>query len=394
MVRKIFRYLLLIINSLLVLWLLICVYAAYFDSSKGASILSLMGFTLIFALLSNFAFIFIWLIFGKQKKKFFAFISLIAIIISWPVSKAVIGFHPGGIDVKPAEGKIAEKKLKIMTYNVHLFDLGGWTKDNTTQRKLVDFIQEQSPDILCLQEFYMDQKDPKQPFTEIISNLGYPYMEFTKQSNYEKNRITRQAAADERVSVGIAVFSKYPLEKKKDVELAGINYYRLLSTDVKINDSFSFKLIAAHLQSFSLGNQERVFIEKMKEPSELNKSNQSKTKSLLKKLMLANQVRASQANDIAKIIKENKEKPLIICGDFNDIPGSYVYNTIQSQLSDPFVSKGFGLGRTFSGIFPTLRIDHIFYNDKYMKALSYEIIRQNLSDHFPVTVEFALHTKI
>lgn len=390
MIKKVIKIFLLVANIFSILWLLMCVYASYYDSSAGASFITLFPFSLPFALLANVLFVGAWLVFTK-KKKWYAVFSLIAILISWPVSKAVVGFNPGGSTVDKNQVS-TEKRFKIITYNVHMFDLGGWTKDNTTQRRIVDFIKDESPDILCLQEYYMDKNDNKAPFTETIANLGYAHFEFTRQSYYKKKRMTSKATETEMVEVGIAVFSKYPLHNKTDINIPsnGSEYYKCMLTDVAITDDTKLKLLVTHLQSFSLGNSEREFIEQVKVNTETARQQKEETKNLLKKLMYASSIRAQQVNVLKDVIKGNKDQPFIICGDFNDIPGSYVYRTIARELADPFITKGFGMGRTFRSIAPTLRIDHIMYDDSKLKAISYKIISQNLSDHNPVSVEFTL----
>ena len=82
--------------------------------------------------------------------------------------------------------------------------------------------------------------------------------------------------------------------------------------------------------------------------------------------------------------------PQIICGDFNDVPGSYVYNTVKGKLGDAFTSKGTGLGRTYRHIFPTLRIDYILYDKDALSVKGYERPNVDLSDHYPVIANFSL----
>jgi len=78
--------------------------------------------------------------------------------------------------------------------------------------------------------------------------------------------------------------------------------------------------------------------------------------------------------------------PVIICGDFNDVPNSYAYNTIGKGLKNTFEQKGTGIGRTFYGISPTLRIDDIFV-DKRFTVEQFLRIKKNLSDHFPIITD-------
>jgi endonuclease/exonuclease/phosphatase family metal-dependent hydrolase len=72
-----------------------------------------------------------------------------------------------------------------------------------------------------------------------------------------------------------------------------------------------------------------------------------------------------------------------LCGDFNDTPNSYSYFTIRGKLRDAFLEKGFGFGRTYSGIAPTLRIDYIFASPS-IEVLSFRRIKKVLSDHYPI----------
>ncbi|MGH2645903.1 MAG: endonuclease/exonuclease/phosphatase family protein, partial [Chitinophagaceae bacterium] len=79
----------------------------------------------------------------------------------------------------------------------------------------------------------------------------------------------------------------------------------------------------------------------------------------------------------------------ILCGDFNDTPNSYAYFKISKNLQDAFLKKGFGLGRTYSTIAPTLRIDYILASPSF-SVQSYHCIKKVLSDHYPVisTISF------
>jgi endonuclease/exonuclease/phosphatase family metal-dependent hydrolase len=75
--------------------------------------------------------------------------------------------------------------------------------------------------------------------------------------------------------------------------------------------------------------------------------------------------------------------PVIVCGDFNDVPNSYAYRTIGKGLQNAFTEKGRGIGRTFTGISPTLRIDNIFVAENF-EVKQFLRLRQQLSDHFPI----------
>lgn len=51
--------------------------------------------------------------------------------------------------------------------------------------------------------------------------------------------------------------------------------------------------------------------------------------------------------------------PVVVCGDFNDVPTSYAYHQVLGRLQDGFRKRGRGWGFTYEGGIPGLRIDYI-----------------------------------
>jgi endonuclease/exonuclease/phosphatase family metal-dependent hydrolase len=58
-------------------------------------------------------------------------------------------------------------------------------------------------------------------------------------------------------------------------------------------------------------------------------------------------------------------------------------------MQDAFLKKGFGFGRTFSNISPTLRIDYILAT-KDLKIEQFNKGNLNVSDHYPIMADFKL----
>jgi endonuclease/exonuclease/phosphatase family metal-dependent hydrolase len=58
-------------------------------------------------------------------------------------------------------------------------------------------------------------------------------------------------------------------------------------------------------------------------------------------------------------------------------------------MQDAFLKKGFGIGRTFTGLSPTLRIDYIFA-DHHFKIKQFNRIVKNLSDHYMLVADVQL----
>lgn len=81
--------------------------------------------------------------------------------------------------------------------------------------------------------------------------------------------------------------------------------------------------------------------------------------------------------------------PVILCGDFNDIPNSFTYFKIKGDYNDAFLKSGFGIGRTFASLSPTLRIDFILA-DKKLRVSQFKKTKLYYSDHYPLVADFIL----
>ena len=76
----------------------------------------------------------------------------------------------------------------------------------------------------------------------------------------------------------------------------------------------------------------------------------------------------------------------IICCDLNDTPISYAYNVFNKLYIDAFTKSGFGVGGTYIGKLPFLRIDYIWH-DKLLNSFNFQTHPELLSDHKAISVE-------
>lgn len=81
--------------------------------------------------------------------------------------------------------------------------------------------------------------------------------------------------------------------------------------------------------------------------------------------------------------------PVILAGDFNDLPYSYTYFSLRENLENAFESKGRGFGFTYNKVLFFLRIDNVFF-DKALEVLQFKTLREvDYSDHYPISAVFA-----
>lgn len=159
-------------------------------------------------------------------------------------------------------------------------------------------------------------------------------------------------------------------------------YNGFLVTDVK-TELGKLRVINAHLQTNQISNMARD-IER-----EDGLSNQLETfGSMLAGYGRATRIRAQQAEQIRTAVEESPY-PVILGGDFNDVPSSYAYNHILSpRLQDAWTQRGTGLGTTFTGPIPGLRIDFLLV-DTSLTVVDIEQLNPQWSDHRPLRMVVA-----
>ena len=253
--------------------------------------------------------------------------------------------------------------LKVMTYNVGVFrDFKVESRSVTDVKKtLAKLVKEQNPDVLCLQESGKWVNNSAAEFSKMI---GYKY--------YSVN-----------ASSGNSYFSKFPLEEVKTFDNEALRKFADIRR-VKVNKEDSFYLVNCHMNSFCISTQEIGYINDTKN---IVKDKETYAKSLIAKLMRGFESRTKITEALIEELPDD-EFPLIICGDFNDTPMSYTYNQmLKAGLNDAFITASRGIGKTYSGSLPLLRIDYFWYNDD-IQVVEYKRIKQTTSDHYPLLMYF------
>ena len=225
-----------------------------------------------------------------------------------------------------------------MTYNVRLFDYFNWTKDKNTHSRIFDFIYRQQPDILCIQEFYLDKKDHFPTMDTLVSSNRINHAHI---KNYRDNQT-------EGRFWGMATFTSYPIINKGVIDFASSFGNRCLFTDVLIEND-TVRIYNIHLQSIRIGEDQYQFLDQIMLTQSMAgipmKDLYNDLKLLIYRMAHGFIQRGKQADLVAKHIKQCPY-PKIICGDFNDTSTSYAYQTLINGLSDTFVESGSGFANT------------------------------------------------
>ncbi len=357
--KKFYRTIFFLANILTVSLLVMSVIGAHV-SPVHSSLLSFIGFAFPFFFIVNILFGIFWIV-NRRKRSVFC---IIALIISWGQWQNIFQFEGQSID----DIHKLHHPVSIMSYNVRMFDRFNWTGEKETPQKIYEFLKQENPDVLCIQEFFINNEIPYYSENNILSQF--------KQYRYkhiEYNVVTKSGR-----KFGLATFSKYPIIRKKPLYFENSSNFSM-QTDIDIN-GVKVRVFNNHLESIRLKTENYHFIDSI---SYFNEAQRRKgIYDIFSKMNSAFASRSFQAESIGRHIR-NSELPAVVCGDFNDTPVSYVYNTVKGELKDAFVESGVGMGGTYHGNLPSFRIDYIFH-DKAFKSYNFKRIKVDYSDHYPI----------
>jgi endonuclease/exonuclease/phosphatase family metal-dependent hydrolase len=366
-----------IVNIIVAVFFLLGCYAQYLFSGAlwFVGLLSLSAFYFLVILL---LFVVFWLI-AKSK---WALLFVPVLLASWTHIAKIIPFRTGADfnSQKPAD------VLRIMSWNVAQFDILQYKKDRLTYDSMIALINEYQPDVACFQEMVagdsiIDLNNKyyhKFAFYAIQDfELSLHFADEYYSYNWKENYMSSQ-------HFGIITFSKYPIINRHTIAIYPNDYNSIFQFVDIVKGADTIRVFNLHLQSLKFTPVNLQYIDN---PSIESDSDLQKSKNIIVKLKKGFLRRQIQADRIRQEI-DKSPYPVVVCGDFNDVPNSYAYETIGKGLQNAFEKKGAGLGRTFSDIAPTLRIDNIFVDERY-QVNQYARIKKKLSDHFPIIADIS-----
>lgn len=368
--KPLYRKILIALNILfLFFYLLVCLVP--FVNTGVNWIVAVPGiiFPILFFLL--LAFVVVWII---QKSKWL-WVNVIAILLGIQQIFAVFSFH--------GNQKFTDEKkpgaLRVMQWNVMGFDQGEEAFNirsggHSLRPYMFDLIKDQDADVLCMEEFY-EPSDTARLGSNItlVSQIGFPYHLF---------RATRD---NDSTGAGVAIFSKYPIVDTASFYLDSRKRDLLLSADIDLNGK-KYRVFAVHLIPIGFGqwDEQRSIREEV-----YGDGGSSSVGRIFNRLIKTYPFRYHESLFVGQQVAQS-EFPVIICGDFNDIPNSSTYFNVKQNLQDAFLKKGFWTGRTtrksFGIISPTLRIDYILCS-KSFTVDQFQVVHVGYSDHYPVVAD-------
>lgn len=287
-------------------------------------------------------------------------------IAGWPGVKtaAPLNFERKGDEGKPV--------LTVLTYNV--YGLRDYSDvpiegDNPT----VSSILAADASVVVMQECpSLDKSLPMFGYTsaqvDSIKN-AYPYRRFNGN--------------------GMAILSRYPVKPIKIKEKPeGTAAFAGWKVDV---DGRQTDIYSVHLQSFGLNSDDKLLYRRLTDGGDLKHNVKEARHELLPKVTHALRCHADEGEMLQRIIEADTCDRVILCGDFNDVPGSYVVTQLQKQcgLKGAWAGGGFGPTWTYRSDRFYFHIDQILYRGM-QRPLWTRRLRVGASDHYPLETAFQL----
>lgn len=223
-----------------------------------------------------------------------------------------------------------KKEIKIISYNIH----SGLNKDMfPTLFDIIDFLRISDADIICLQEVNESAK------------AGFQVSSFKEElkmySHFGANVVNYG------FNYGLVTYSKYPIKDENHIYLSssGREQRGMLHTVLNV-DGRKLNIINVHL---GLGKEERKI----------------------------------QIRELIDFVNKLGDELYIVVGDFND--GDI--NISENILKD--VAKEVNKSNTLTFATGLERIDYIFVSPQ-IKALEYEVLIKNMSDHYPIIAKISI----
>ncbi len=177
----------------------------------------------------------------------------------------------------------------------------------------------------------------------------------------------------------LSLHARYPLIDPR-IEEDYNNYNGILTALVVPSPGDTLRVFAVHLQSNSVRISPTGII---RDAANANREAYWKLRSVAINYLGAARTRMKQAAALRSRI-EASAYPVIVLGDLNDTPLSYAVNEIKrAGLEDSFRESGTGLGISYPGTIPGLRIDYVL-GDEDFDFVSSEVLDCDWSDHKPV----------
>jgi endonuclease/exonuclease/phosphatase family metal-dependent hydrolase len=266
----------------------------------------------------------------------------------------------------------------LLSANVRIFNVYAELRepDDASSKNFIRWLATSPADVLCLQEYYNEPggspEGGKVFRSEAALGRGSGRHSFVSPS------LTNRIGAE----FGLAIFSRYPIVRRGTIPFGKLTQNHAMWADLA-RPHDTIRVFNVHFQSMSLAESDIVAAKASRAGL------RQKAPNLLRRFRNGAVARGTQVDTVlARVLRS--PYPVLLAGDFNDLPYSYTYDQLADHLQNAWATAGLGIGATYHGQLPFLRIDQQFAGPQW-QVLGCRVHQEiKWSDHYPIEALYRL----
>ena len=320
-----------------------------------------------------------------------ALLPIVALVLTWPHVQRGLALHFGqAAGMKRTEPKKAgvpqssffvsrANAVSLLSANVRIFNVYAQLRDPnfTSSKCAISWLATSPADVLCLQEYYNEPDGSKENGavfrTEEYLGRGSERHAFVSAS------LTNAIGAE----FGLAIFSRFVIVRRGIIPFGRLSLNHGMWADLARPAARSggrpdtIRVFNVHLQSMNMADAD------IATATESRAGLRDKAPNLLRRFRNGAVLRGTQVDTLLARVARSPY-PVLLAGDTNDLPYSYTYDQLADHLQNAWATVGLGIGATYNGRLPWLRIDQQFAGPQW-QVLGCQVHKEiKWSDHFPV----------
>lgn len=331
-----------------------------------------------------------------------AVLPVVVLFLTWPHVQRGLPLHPSylakKVKVKSQElpnGQVlrssffvpeSESNVSLLSANCRIFNVYAQLRDPdfASSKGFIRWLAESPADVLCLQEYYNEPRGSRDvgDVFRTDDHLGRG----SGRRSFISVTLTNGIGAE----FGMAIFSRFPIVRRGTIPFGKLSQNHAMWADLARPATRTgrgrpdtIRVYNLHLQSMSMDEADIV------KATESRAGLQAKAPNLLRRFRNGAVARGAQVDTVLAHLARSPY-PVLLAGDLNDLPYSYPYDQLADRLQNAWATAGTGIGATYNGKLPALRIDQQFASPEW-EVLGCQVHREiNWSDHFPLEALYRL----
>ena len=274
----------------------------------------------------------------------------------------------------------APKSVALLSANARIFNVYAQLRDpdNASSKGFIKWLADSPADVLCLQEYYNEPggSDENGRVFRTEQALGRA----SGRHSFVSTSLTNRIGAE----FGMAIFSRFVIVRRGVIPFGPLTQNHAMWADLArpaartgTGRPDTIRVFNVHLQSMSMAEADIVTA------TGSRAGLRQKAPNLLRRFRHGAAARGTQVDTVlARVLRS--PYPVLLAGDLNDLPYSYTYDQLADHLRNAWATVGFGIGATYNGKLPCLRIDQQFASPQWQVQGCRVHQEIKWSDHFPV----------